>query len=96
MAKGIAKGDRVGIWAPNCAQWTLAQYACAKTGASGSTAIAVVSSRLDLVIQSSLRFIAGYPPSNAGNVTGSRNPVNMIGKLRREALRRRTDLGLSH
>lgn len=33
MAKGIAKGDRVGIWAPNCAQWTIAQYACAKTGA---------------------------------------------------------------
>jgi fatty-acyl-CoA synthase len=33
MAKGIEKGDRVGIWAPNCAQWTLAQYACAKAGA---------------------------------------------------------------
>ncbi|KKF01197.1 AMP-binding protein [Mycolicibacterium obuense] len=33
MAKCIAKGDRVGIWAPNCAQWTIAQYACAKTGA---------------------------------------------------------------
>ncbi|MHA0288995.1 AMP-binding protein [Mycobacterium sp. C3-094] len=33
MAKGIAKGDRVGIWAPNCAQWTIAQYACAKVGA---------------------------------------------------------------
>ena len=33
MAKGVETGDRVGIWAPNCAQWTLAQYACAKTGA---------------------------------------------------------------
>ncbi|MEH3140207.1 MAG: AMP-binding protein [Mycobacterium kyogaense] len=33
MAKGIAKGDRVGIWAPNCAQWIIAQYACAKAGA---------------------------------------------------------------
>ncbi|WP_224281201.1 AMP-binding protein [Streptomyces sp. LS1784] len=30
---GIAKGDRVGIWAPNCAEWTLAQYATAKLGA---------------------------------------------------------------
>ncbi|MCD2191193.1 AMP-binding protein [Actinomycetospora soli] len=30
---GIAKGDRVGIWAPNCAQWTLLQYATAKVGA---------------------------------------------------------------
>ena len=33
MARGIATGDRVGIWAPNCAQWTIAQYACAKVGA---------------------------------------------------------------
>jgi fatty-acyl-CoA synthase len=30
---GIAVGDRVGIWAPNCAQWTLLQYATAKVGA---------------------------------------------------------------
>jgi fatty-acyl-CoA synthase len=27
---GIEKGDRVGIWAPNCAEWTLTQYATAK------------------------------------------------------------------
>ncbi|TDE33860.1 AMP-binding protein [Actinomadura sp. 6K520] len=30
---GIAKGDRVGIWAPNCAEWMLVQYATAKLGA---------------------------------------------------------------
>ena len=30
---GIEKGDRVGIWAPNCAEWTLLQYATAKIGA---------------------------------------------------------------
>jgi fatty-acyl-CoA synthase len=30
---GIAKGDRVGIWAPNRAEWTLTQYATAKLGA---------------------------------------------------------------
>jgi fatty-acyl-CoA synthase len=30
---GIAKGDRVGIWAPNCAEWVLLQYATAKAGA---------------------------------------------------------------
>jgi fatty-acyl-CoA synthase len=29
----IAKGDRVGIWAPNCAEWVLLQYATAKIGA---------------------------------------------------------------
>src|SRR6202453_4898230 len=30
---GIGTGDRVGIWAPNCAEWTLTQYATAKIGA---------------------------------------------------------------
>jgi len=30
---GITKGDRVGIWAPNCAEWTIVQYAAAKVGA---------------------------------------------------------------
>ena len=30
---GIEKGDRVGIWAPNCAEWTQLQYATAKIGA---------------------------------------------------------------
>jgi fatty-acyl-CoA synthase len=33
MALGIRKGDRVGIWAPNCAEWAITQYACAKIGA---------------------------------------------------------------
>jgi fatty-acyl-CoA synthase len=33
LERGVAKGDRVGIWAPNCAQWTMVQYATAKIGA---------------------------------------------------------------
>jgi fatty-acyl-CoA synthase len=33
IAAGVEKGDRVGIWAPNCAEWTLIQYATAKIGA---------------------------------------------------------------
>ena len=33
LAAGLVKGDRIGIWAPNCAQWTLTQYATAKIGA---------------------------------------------------------------
>lgn len=33
MAKGISTGDRVGIWAPNCAEWALVQYATARIGA---------------------------------------------------------------
>jgi fatty-acyl-CoA synthase len=33
LEMGIGQGDRVGIWAPNCAEWTLTQYATAKIGA---------------------------------------------------------------
>ena len=33
VAAGIEKGDRVGIWAPNCAEWTMVQYATAQMGA---------------------------------------------------------------
>jgi fatty-acyl-CoA synthase len=33
LRAGIAAGDRVGIWAPNCVQWILVQYATAKIGA---------------------------------------------------------------
>ena len=33
MGRGISKGERVGIWAPNCAEWTITQYATAMIGA---------------------------------------------------------------
>jgi fatty-acyl-CoA synthase len=33
MALGVQKGERVGIWAPNCAEWTILQFASAKIGA---------------------------------------------------------------
>jgi fatty-acyl-CoA synthase len=33
IAAGLQKGDRIGIWAPNCAEWTITQYATAKIGA---------------------------------------------------------------
>ena len=33
VGAGIGQGDRVGIWAPNCAEWTMVQYATAKVGA---------------------------------------------------------------
>ncbi len=29
---GLARGDRIGIWAPNCAEWVLTQFAAAKAG----------------------------------------------------------------
>jgi fatty-acyl-CoA synthase len=32
IALGFNRGDRVGIWAPNCAEWALLQFATAKAG----------------------------------------------------------------
>ncbi|MFF9897957.1 AMP-binding protein [Streptomyces longispororuber] len=33
LAVDVARGDRVGIWAVNCAEWVLVQYATARVGA---------------------------------------------------------------
>jgi fatty-acyl-CoA synthase len=33
LAAGIGKGDRVGLWSPNCAEWTHLQFATARAGA---------------------------------------------------------------
>ena len=33
LALGIEPGDRVGIWSPNCAEWTVLQFASARVGA---------------------------------------------------------------
>ena len=32
LAAGLERGDRVGIWSPNCAEWTLTQFATARLG----------------------------------------------------------------
>ena len=32
LSLGLERGDRVGIWAPNRSEWTLAQFATAKAG----------------------------------------------------------------
>jgi len=33
LARGVQKGDRVGIWSPNRAEWVIIQYATARIGA---------------------------------------------------------------
>ncbi|MEY2399093.1 MAG: fatty-acyl-CoA synthase [Actinomycetota bacterium] len=33
LALGIERGDRIGIWAPTCAEWTILQFASARVGA---------------------------------------------------------------
>ncbi|RSS78329.1 AMP-binding protein [Streptomyces sp. WAC06614] len=57
---GINRGDRVGIWAPNCAEWTLVQYATAKIGAILVTVNpAYRSHELEYVLgQSGIRLLA--------------------------------------
>ena len=32
LSLGFAKGDRLGVWAPNCAEWTIVQFATSKIG----------------------------------------------------------------
>lgn len=32
LGLGLKPGDRVGVWAPNCAEWTLVQFATAQAG----------------------------------------------------------------
>ena len=33
LSAGVLRGDRVGIWSPNCAEWVVTQFATAKIGA---------------------------------------------------------------
>ena len=59
LAHGIETGDRVGIWSPNCAEWTVAQYATAKAGAIlVNVNPAYRQSELDFVVrQSGMRML---------------------------------------
>jgi fatty-acyl-CoA synthase len=61
QALGVEKGDRVGIWAPNCPEWVLVQYATARLGAiCVNINPAYRSHELAYVLkQSSLRTLAG-------------------------------------
>jgi fatty-acyl-CoA synthase len=53
-SSGVAIGDRVGIWAPNCAEWLLTQYATARIGAILVTINpAYRTSELEYVLQQS-------------------------------------------
>ncbi|MNM15873.1 Long-chain-fatty-acid--CoA ligase [compost metagenome] len=59
MALGVQPGDRLGIWAPNCAEWCITQFASAKVGAIlVNINPAYLSSELDYALgQSGCRWV---------------------------------------
>ncbi len=72
LALGIAKGDRVGIWSPNCAEWTLLQYATAKAGAVlVNVNPAYRSHELEFVVkQNSMRMLVTAPSDRNSDYVG--------------------------
>jgi fatty-acyl-CoA synthase len=72
LALGIAKGDRVGIWSPNCAEWTLLQYATAKAGAIlVNVNPAYRSHELEFVVkQNGMRMMVAAPSDRSSDYVG--------------------------
>jgi fatty-acyl-CoA synthase len=72
LASGVAKGDRVGIWSPNCAEWTLLQYATAKAGAIlVNVNPAYRSHELEFVVkQNGMRMLAAAPSDRTSDYVG--------------------------
>lgn len=69
IALGAKLGDRVGIWSPNCYEWTLLQYATAKIGViMVNINPAYRTSELIYVInQSGISFIFAAPEFKSSN-----------------------------
>ena len=69
IALGVKQGDRVGIWSPNCYEWTLLQYATAKIGViMVNINPAYRTSELIYVInQSGISFIFAAPEFKSSN-----------------------------
>ncbi|AII07756.1 fatty-acyl-CoA synthase [Rhodococcus wratislaviensis] len=63
LEEGIVPGDRVAIWAPNCPEWVLVQFAAAKVGAILVTLNpAYRSHELEYVLtQSGIRLVFAVP-----------------------------------
>jgi fatty-acyl-CoA synthase len=72
LGYGVAKGERVGIWAPNCAEWTMVQYACAKIGAILVNINPAYGSReLEYVLrQSGIRTLVAAPTFKTSDYAG--------------------------
>ena len=72
LDRGVAKGERVGIWAPNCAEWTIVQYATAKIGAILVNINPAYGSReLEYVLrQSGIRTLVAAPKFRTSDYAG--------------------------
>ena len=72
LAAGIAKGDRVGMWSPNCAEWVFVQYATARVGAIlVNINPAYRSSELAYVLrQSGTRMLVAAPSFKTSDYAG--------------------------
>ncbi|TDL41264.1 AMP-binding protein [Arthrobacter nitrophenolicus] len=72
LALGIGKYERVGIWSPNCAEWTLLQYATAKVGAIlVNVNPAYRSHELEFVVkQNGMRMLVTAPSDRNSDYVG--------------------------
>jgi fatty-acyl-CoA synthase len=71
LARQIERGDRVGIWAPNCIEWMLVQYAAARIGAIlVNINPAYRTHELEYVLkQSGVRLLVSAPQFKTNNYT---------------------------
>jgi len=71
LARGVAKGERIGIWSPNCAEWTILQYATAKVGAVlVNVNPAYRSHELEFVVkQNGMRMLVAAPSDRNSDYT---------------------------
>ncbi|SEI43867.1 fatty-acyl-CoA synthase [Arthrobacter sp. yr096] len=72
LAQGVAKGERIGIWSPNCAEWTILQYATAKIGAVlVNVNPAYRSHELEFVVkQNGMRMLVTAPSDRNSDYVG--------------------------
>ncbi|MET3901696.1 AMP-binding protein [Paenarthrobacter sp. 4246] len=85
LAVGVAKGERIGIWSPNCAEWTILQYATAKVGAVlVNVNPAYRSHELEFVVQQNgMRMLVAAPSDKNSDYVGmARNAAGNCPELR--------------
>jgi fatty-acyl-CoA synthase len=89
LATGVRRGDRVGIWSPNCAEWVVVQFATAKIGAvlvnvNPSYRASELEYALDQSGCSTLILAPGFKDADY---------VELVSSVRTPTLRRRIVLG---